>query len=299
MEQNLNTMNNPNMNNNYTNDEIEIDLMEIIMLLVHWLWVIVLAAAIGGAIMFCYSKFFITPTYESTTRIVVLNTGDNDELTYNDMQLGTQLTNDYSELITSRYVIESVMETFALDTTYESFKKKIEVSTPSNTRIIDITLTDTDPLLAKEMVDELRDVAAERIKEVMAIEAVNLVDEGNIPTHKAAPSISKYTMIGILAGGFLSVAVILVLFFMDDTIKSSEDIEKYLRLSTLGLIPIIETEEERKKRKRHHHKQSKEEAQEEKEARSRTKKMVVLDLNDEEKPVQKAEKKSENKPQDK
>lgn len=272
---------NYSVNVNNTNDEIEIDIMEIIMVLIRWIWAIALAAIVGGLVMFLYSKLFITPTFESTTRIVVLNTSDNDKLDYTDLQMGTQLTNDYSELITSRYVVESVIEKFNLDTTYESFVQNIAVSTPSNTRIIDITLTDTDPLMAKEMVDELRNVAAKRIVEVMNIEAVNVVDEGNVPTQKAAPSVGKYTLIGILAGGFLAVAVVLVLYLLDDTIKSSEDVEKYLHLSTLGLIPIIETEEESKK-KRTYHKRDKSDIEEARSARRHSKEMISLDANEEE-----------------
>lgn len=267
------------MEQNYNSDEMEIDLMEIVMVIVHWLWAIALAAVIGGVLAFAYSKFMITPTYESTTRIVILNQSNSDTLSVSDLNLGTQLTNDYKELITSRHVVESVIETFGLNTTYESFVGSISVSSPSNTRIVDITLTNTDPLLAKEMVDELREVAADRIEEVMMVDAVNLMDEGNIPTSPAAPSIMKWTAMGFLIGGFLAVAVVIVLYLMDDTIKSSEDIEKYLKLSTLGLIPILETEEESKKR-RSHRKHNTEEEIEEREAREQTKKMAVVDLND-------------------
>ncbi len=262
------------VNTNREKDEIEIDLMEIVMVLMRWIWVIAAAAVVGGLIMLIYSSFFITPTYKSTTRIVVLNTEKNDDVNLSDLQVGTQLTNDYSELITSRYVVESVIEKFNLNVTYESFVKNIAVSTPSNTRIIDITLTDTDPLKAKEMVDELRNVAAIRIKEVMQIEAVNVVDEGNVPTQKAAPSIKKYTLIGILIGGFLAVAVVLVLYLLDDTIKSSEDVERYLHLSTLGLIPIIETEDAKKKRS--NTKRDKQDVEEESSARRHSKFMVGL-----------------------
>ncbi len=267
------------MEQNYNSDEMEIDLMEIIMVIMHWAWAIILAAVVGGVLTFCYSKFFITPTFESTSRIIVLNQSS-DTLSYNDLTMSTQLTNDYPELITSRYVVESVIETFGLDTTYKSFVKNIAVSTSSNSRIIDITVTHTDPLMAKELVDALREVAAMRIKEIMEVDAVNVVDEGNVPTEKANPSITKWTAIGILAGGFLAVAVVIVLYLLDDTIKSSEDIEKYLKLSTLGLIPIIETEEERKKNSRRRHKQSAEDEQEEREARERTKKMVGVDMSD-------------------
>ena len=266
---------NYNINAKRDNDEIEIDLMEIFAVLTRWIWVIISAAIVGGAIMFIYSTCFITPTYKSTTRIVVLNTEKSDDVNLTDLQIGTQLTNDYSELIKSRYVVESVIEKFELKTTYEGFVGKISVSTPTNTRIIDITLTDTDPQMAKEMVDELRNVAAVRIKEVMAIEAVNVVDEGNVPTQKAAPSIKKYTLIGILIGGFLAAAIVIIVYLLDDTIKSSEDIERYLHLSTLGLIPIMESEEEAR-RNRSTQRRNKSDIEEERSARRHSKSMVGL-----------------------
>lgn len=267
------------MEQNYNSDEMEIDLMEIIMVLLHWAWAIILAAVVGGLITFCYSKFMITPTFESTSRIIVLNQSS-DKLSYNDLTMSTQLTNDYPELITSRYVVEKVIATYELDTTYEKFVRNVAVSTANNSRIVDITVTDTDPLRAKELVDTLRDVAARRIEEIMLVDAVNVVDEGNVPIRKANPSVTKWTAIGILAGGFLAVAVVIVLYLLDDTIKSSEDIEKYLKLSTLGLIPIVETEEEHKKNSRRRHRQSAEDEYEEREARERTKKMVNVDMSD-------------------
>lgn len=268
---------NYSMNMRQDNDEVEIDLMELFMVLLEKIWIIGAAAIVCGLVMLIYSKVFIAPTYESTTRIIVLNTSDNETTTINDLQLGTQLMGDYKQLITSRYVVETIIEKFDLDEEYEDFVNRVKVSNEANTRIIEITLTDTDPEMAKEMVDELREVAAKRIKEVMAIEAVNLVDEGNVPTQKAAPSVSKYTLIGILIGGFLSVAIILVVYLLDDTIKNADDVEKYLHLSTLGLIPIFETEEEAAKRKRQAPRVSKQDLEEERSARRHSKDLVSLD----------------------
>lgn len=267
------------MEQNYKNDEFEIDLMDIFRTLWHWAWLIAVVALFTGILGFVYSKFFIAPTYESTTRIVVLNQSS-DSLTVSDLNLGTQLSNDYMELIRSRDVVETVIEAYQLDTTYEKFVKNIKVSSPANTRIIDITLTYTNPLMAKEIVDDLREEAAVKIKEIMAVNAVNLVDEGNIPMEPAGPSVKKWTFAGILAGGFGVVAVIIVLYLLDDTIKTSEDIEKYLKLSTLGTIPIIETEEQRKKNMRRRSKVSTEDAREEREAREHNKKMAAVEMID-------------------
>ncbi len=270
------------MEQNVRNDELEIDLMEIIQVLWRRAWIIA-AAAVGLALIaFLYSKLLITPTYESTTRIVVLNQSNSDNLTVNDLNLGTQLSNDYKELIRSRDVVETVIDTFRLNTTYEGLVGSISVSSPTNTRIIDITLTHTNPALAKEMVDKLREVAAVKIKDIMAVDAVNVVDEGNLPTEPAAPNVKKYTLLGFLIGAFLAMAVIVVIYLLDDTIKSSEDIEKYLKLSTLGMIPILETEEDRKKRQqpRRLSRKELEDEREEREAREHTKKMAVVDLSD-------------------
>lgn len=233
-------------------EEIEIDLMEIFMVLLHYAWVLVIAAVTVGGAAFAFSRFVVTPTYESTTRILVLNRQEaaGGSLTYSDLQLGTSLTKDYPELIQSRYVVEKVMEIFGLDTTYEAFTKKIRVSTKSDSRIIDITITDPDPVLAKEIADALRDIAAERIVEVTDIQAVNMVDEANVPVRPANPSVARWTLGGFLLGGFLAAAVVLVRFLLDDTIKSSEDIEKYLRLSTLGLIPMGQAEYDGQDRKK-------------------------------------------------
>lgn len=245
-----------------SSDEIEIDLREIFAVLLHYAWAIILSAVIVGVAAFAVSKFVITPTYESTTRIVILakDSGESS-ITYTDMQLGSQLTKDYAELINSRYVVEQVIENFQLDTTYGAFVKKIAVSTPSDTRIIDITMTDEDPMLAKQMVDELRSIAAKRIEEVMDVDAVNLVDEGYVATEPSDPSVLKWTAIGILLGGFMAAAVVLIRFLLDDTIKSSEDIERYLKLSTLALIPIaVEEEEKSGSRKHRSHKKSDSEA---------------------------------------
>ncbi len=247
-----------------TSDEIEIDLREIFAVLLHYAWVIILSAIIVGAAAFALSKFVITPTYESTTRIVILAKDSGESaITYSDMQLGSQLTKDYAELITSRYVVEQVIENFQLDITYDKYVEKINVVTPSDTRIIDITMTDEDPELAKQMVDELRSIAAKRIEEVMAVDAVNLVDEGYVATEPSDPSVLKWTAIGILLGGFMAAAVVLIRYLLDDTIKSSEDIEKYLKLSTLALIPVAVEEDDKEKgkgRRRHAPRKTEEEA---------------------------------------
>lgn len=226
-----------------SNDEIEIDLREVFILLISKMWLIVLVGLLTAVIGFAISAFFISPTYKSTSKIYILNKQQENTVTYSDVQLGTQLTKDYAQLITSRLVLEKVIEELQLDEIYEGMDyeamlEKVEVTTPTDTRILSITVTDTDPVMAMNIANSVREAAAVHIKNVMDIEAVNVVETANLPMEKAGPSISKWTLIGGCVGAFLVIAVVLVIFFLDDTIKTSDDVEKYLGLSTLALIPL-------------------------------------------------------------
>ncbi len=233
------------MQNVENNDVVEIDLMEIFGLMLHRLWLIILCAVAVAAAGYAVSRFVLTEQFQSTTRIYVLNKQNSDTLTYSDVQLGTQLTKDFREIIKSRYVLEQVIGICGLTDTSNSLAARISVDTQSDTRIITITVTDENPAMAQYIANELREAAAERIKSVMDIQAVNVVDEANLPAAPSAPSVTKWTVIGFLLGAFLCMAVVLVQFLLDDTIKTSEDIEKYLGLSTLGMIPIREAAEEK------------------------------------------------------
>ena len=229
------------------NDEIEIDLREVFIVLLGRAWMILLAGLFTALVGFGVSAFLIAPTYESTSKIYILNKQQENTVTYSDVQLGTQLTKDYAQLITSRLVLEKVIEELKLEELYEGMDyeamlNKVEVTTPTDTRILSITVTDTDPVMAMNMANSIREAAAVHIKNVMDIEAVNVVETANLPMEKAGPSIAKWTLLGGCIGAFIVMAVVLVFFFLDDTIKTSDDVEKYLGISTLALIPLDATQ---------------------------------------------------------
>lgn len=227
------------MENHRENDMIEVDLLEIINVLLSRFWFILVGGLAAAAAGFVISMFVITPTYESTTKIYILNKSESTTVTYSDVQMGTQLTKDYAELINSRYVLEEVIKKLSLaETEYQDLLDKVSVHTPTDTRIVSITVTDTNPQEAMNIANCIREVAGEHIQNVMDIDAVNVVEEANMPTTKAGPSVPKWTLIGGVLGILLICGVILIHYLLDDTIKTSEDVEKYLGLSTLALIPV-------------------------------------------------------------
>ena len=197
------------------------------------------------------SKFLMTPTYQSVTKIYVLNKQDNSNtnVTYSDLQAGTQLVKDYSELIKSRFVLEAVIEQLGLPLSYEKLSRKVTVSTPADTRVISIAVTNSNPVMAMKIANAIRETASTHICNVMDIEAVNIVETANVPTHKASPSVGKNTMLGGMLGILMVAAIVILSHLMNDTIQTEEDVEKYLGISTLAMIPLNEAESRKKKKK--------------------------------------------------
>ena len=231
------------------NDEIEIDLGEVFHLVISKLGVIILSGILLGVLSIIGTMLFITPKYESTTKIMVLNKQDNNTLTSADMQTSTQLTKDYAELIQSRTVLEGVIAQLNLDMTYKEMLNQVSVETSSDSRIVSISVTDEDPYTASEIANAVRDMAADHIQSVMDIEAVNVVDTANIPNEKASPSLAKNGVIGGLLGVIIAMAAVIIIYLTNDTIKVEEDVERYLGLSVLGSIPFSEKESRSKKKK--------------------------------------------------
>ena len=227
-----------------SDDEITIDLAELFGVLWHWIWLILLVALLLGGAAYAFSKFVIPEEFQSTTKIYVLDkeSGSGGQSTYTDLQVGSQLTKDYAELITSRTVIEKVIADNHLESVYDykEFLNKVEVNTPTDTRIVSITVTDTNPALAQALADDIRVEASDLIIDTMQINAVNTYEVANLPTEKSAPSCSKWALIGALLGALLVGGTVTLQYILDDTIKTSEDIEQYLGLSTLALIPLDE-----------------------------------------------------------
>ena len=230
-------------------EESEIDLVEVFRALVAKIWLIILLAALGFGMMVGYTMLFVKPTYSSSSTIYILSK-TTSITSLADFQIGTQLTQDYKVIITSRPVLEEVIQNLGLNYSYEVLKTKISINNPDNTRFLEITVTDTDAYLAKKIVDELTTVSVKNTAEVMETEPPNIMDYGQVPDKPIAPSTKKNGIIGGLLGLVLACAIIIIQFMMNDSIKTGEDVERYLGLNVLGMIPL---EEGVSKRKTHGH----------------------------------------------
>ena len=220
-------------------DEIVIDLGELFALVLRKIWLIIAVGLVVALGAYLLSKYAITPKYQSTTKVYVMNKqNEGAGITYSDLQSSTQLTKDYMTLVTSRPVIEQVNAELGLDMKYKQMVDMISVKNPDNTRILSITVEYTDPFMAKKIADAIHIASADHIKSVMDIDQVNVVEEANIPEEQSSPNTLKNTILGGFIGVVITTIIICLIFILDDTIKTPDDVEKHLGLSVLSTIPV-------------------------------------------------------------
>lgn len=185
-----------------------------------------------------YSLFIATPKYNSTTRVYVVNQKkDNQAITTQDVQLGTLLVKDYKEIILSNSVMSDVVAKNKLQITPGELAKKISVDAPKDTRIISITVTDKDPQKARDLANAVREVSADKIKEVTKIEDVTTLEQAEAALTPSSPNVFKNSLLAALLGLILAVGGVVLIELMDDRIKRPEDIEETMNLVLLGVIP--------------------------------------------------------------
>ncbi len=231
-----------------TEERAEIDWLDLLKAVFHKGWIILVAAAVVGILTFCYCKFFVTPQYTSETTIIVLSrTGSGESVTYQDSMFSLQIMKDYERIIKSRSVAEKVISDLGLEISPDALINRIQVNSWDNTRVVGIDVSDPDPELAQKMADAVRVASSEQIKTVLNADAVNMVDPADLPSSPSSPRVLRTTAVGALIGALLALIVLVILYMADNTIKSSDDIEKYLELPTLALIPQFEEDGNSKK----------------------------------------------------
>ena len=235
-----------------TEQEAEIDLIDLAWALLDKIHYIVLCFLIGAVIMNAYSYFLVRPTYKSTAKMYVVSASKNSVVDLDALNIGTSLTADYEQLMLSYPVLEQVINKLNLDMDSDTLAKMITLENPTDTRILNINVVSTDPKNARDIANTLMDVSVDYLPKTMSTNAPNVAQKAKLADHKDGPSYTKYTMIGALAGAFLYCMYLVVKYLMDDTIHTADDMEKYFDIVPLAVIPDVEelaSEKQQKKGK--------------------------------------------------
>ena len=218
-------------------DDKEIDLVDLGYALMDKLHFIVLTFLLGAVLLNACAYFLIKPTYQSTAKLYVVSASEDSVVNLSDLNIGTSLTKDYEDLMLSYPLLEQVIAKLDLSYDYEQLADMITLENPTDTRVLKITVTSTDPEEAMNIANTLAEISVKYLPETMSTNAPNIAQVARIPDEKAGPSYLKFTLIGALLGAFLYCLVIIIRYLLDDTIHTASDMEKYFGIVPLTSIP--------------------------------------------------------------
>lgn len=229
-----------NNNNAITRDEIEVDLLSMAKLLINRAWIIIISMVVLGAILFSYSLFFITPTYQASAKMYVNNSSfdvGSVSISNSELVAAKSLLEIYVIILKTRITLERVIEEAGLEYSYEQLYGMVSASSVNDTEIFQITVTSTSPSEAELIVDKIVEVLPERISDVVEGSSVSLVDHAVLPTQKSSPNCTKYAIIGFVIGAILSSGAIIVAQLFDNTVSGEEYLTQKYDIPVLVVVP--------------------------------------------------------------
>ena len=225
-------------------EEQELDLIQLWEALKkRWAIVVVIpliAALTSGIVSF----FILKPVYQASTTLIVGKKASDSTalqagqlLDYNVLMANQQLAKTYGEIAKSRTVEENVINDLKIPLTTEQLDAKIIVNPVKGTEILEIAVEDTDPVLAAAIANTMAQKFSESVVQIKKVDSVSIVDKAVAPTHPIKPKKTMNVLITFAVGLMASVGLAFLLEFLDDTIKSTKDVEDILGLPVLGVIP--------------------------------------------------------------
>lgn len=219
-----------------------VDLLHIVRSLWKKAWVIAIAMILAGIIGFSIAAFAIAPTYSSSVMLYVNNgmsVGDIFELNNSQLAGARNLVDTYIVMLQNRTTLNKVIEKANVGYDYEDLEDMIKAESVNGTEIMRITVTSTDPYEAAEIANAIAIVLPTRISEIIKGSSMEVVDSAAVNLKKVAPSVTGYTVVGMLVGAIISVLVLIVVDMRDETIRSEEYILQNYDYPILAKIPDL------------------------------------------------------------
>lgn len=214
-------------------EEVEIDLLELFQYFRSQILILIIALLVGGVAAGAITHFLITPKYQATSKLYVVSASNNKIVDLNDLNIGTSLSEDYTELIKIRPILEDVIKDCNLDYEYEELLGMLTIAPVGETRILAITVESTSAKEAMTIANSVAATAVTYLPKLMETTAPNIAEKAVLPEGPCSPNLVKNTAIGAIGMLVLVMAVLTVLFLMDDTMRSAEEVEK-----AFGVMPM-------------------------------------------------------------
>lgn len=221
-----------------------IDVIHILKALWSRAWLVTLCGVLAGAIGFSVASFVIAPTYSSYIKLYVNNSSfslgnTNFSISSSELTAAQSLVKTYGEILDSRSTLERVIEKSGVSYSWKQLTRMIKYAPSNETEIMMVTVTCEDPYEACTIANTIAEVLPVRISEIIDGASMEVVDSAIADTEKVAPSITRYTAVGLALGVLISIIVIVIAALMDDTIHDEEYVLRTYDYPILGKVPNL------------------------------------------------------------
>ena len=222
-----------------------IDLISIAKALWKRVWLIILSAVVGGALMFSYAKFMLTPRYSSSIMIYVNNYslslgGSKVTFSSSEISAAQKLVDTYITILTTYETMAGVIERSGIHYTPNQLMGMVTANQVNETEIFRVTVQSSDPNEAAIVANAFADVLPDQISDVIEGSSVKVVSRGRVSYARVYPSYTSHTLIGILLGGILSTAIIIAIKLFDDIIHDEDYLLQNYKYPLLASIPSLD-----------------------------------------------------------
>ena len=220
-----------------------IDLIDLIKKVFKHLFLIISLTIVLGLGSFAYSRFVVTPTYNANATMIISSSSKNDDqqelanIDFYQIQANKALISTYSEIVKSKGIADQVIKNLSLNMGYEEFSKKVSIEPVKDTQIISVNVVDSVPARAMDIANETANIFKSSIGDIMKVDNVQILDGATIPVEPVSPNVSKNTLVGAIIGLVLGIIISMFKELYDISIKSAEEVEEYLNLPVIGVLP--------------------------------------------------------------
>lgn len=223
-----------------TEQEVTLDLKELYELIRSKIYFI-LSITVGFALIAgIISYFVIPPTFEANTTILIgkaPTTNDQDKVQYDDVLMYEKLSKTYAQIAKSRLVLERTIQSLKKDTTPEVLLRQVTVTPQADTQVMTISVDSGDPYDAMNTANTLSKTFIDEATRLYPTGSVQIIDAAVFPDKPIKPKKLLNVAIAFFLGLMVSVGIVILIDYLDNTIKSETDIERYVDLPIIGIIP--------------------------------------------------------------
>ncbi|MBR0447809.1 MAG: hypothetical protein IIX28_05030 [Clostridia bacterium] len=231
-------------NEKFARDYYVVDLAHVVKVVWQRIWAVVMVSLITAVLGFMIAAFVIKPTYSASIMLYVNNSSFNVgdlgfSISSSELTAAQSLAKTYTVLLKNRTTLERLITNTGVDYTWDEIYDMIESGPVNETEVMQVTVTCNNPYEAAKIANGIAAVLPQRITEVIEGASMEVVDSAIVDTEKVAPSITLYTAVGFLVGMLLSVATLIIIALMDNTIHDEEYVIRTFGYPILGQVPNL------------------------------------------------------------